>query len=182
MPRARAIASMLRRATFRFPRSIPLMYVRSRPHLSANASWESRTAFRRSRTRLPKRFRMSDEPVMRPGSVVDDQSTDYASRETGYQDSADLRSATGEGTPHVCRRIDRKSPDWSIAEGISRLVGPARILPPLERQATFRFSIPLPGGRGRKGRLSQVSREHCRRWLRVKRRGRRVVAVRFPAR
>ncbi len=53
MLNATAIASTFRSATFRLPRSIPLSYVRSNPHLTANSSCDSPACFRRCRTRLP---------------------------------------------------------------------------------------------------------------------------------
>ncbi len=51
---------MLRRPTLRRPRSIPLIYVRSRPQRSANASCEIPALLRSSRIRAPNRRRMSN--------------------------------------------------------------------------------------------------------------------------
>lgn len=53
MLNAIAIASMLRSATFLFPRSIPLMYVRSKPQRDANSSCDTSACFRSCRTRFP---------------------------------------------------------------------------------------------------------------------------------
>jgi hypothetical protein len=56
---ARAITAKFRRETFRSPRSIPPMYVRSSWQRCANPSCESPTRRRSSRTRSPNRARMS---------------------------------------------------------------------------------------------------------------------------
>jgi hypothetical protein len=59
MPSAFAMTSMFRRDKLRLPRSMPLMYVRSRRQRSANASWESPSRVRSSRTRRPNLAVMS---------------------------------------------------------------------------------------------------------------------------
>jgi hypothetical protein len=79
--RAWAISSMLRNATFRSPRSIPPIYVRSNPHCAANASCEKPLAFRIARTCNPNRTSMSGFRSMQKlyGGVAY-QSTDYEYR------------------------------------------------------------------------------------------------------
>lgn len=55
-PSPEAIVAMTVRVGFRTPRSIPLTYVRSRPHFSPNSSCDHPRADRSSRTRLPMRL------------------------------------------------------------------------------------------------------------------------------
>ena len=57
VPNAMAMVSTFRKPTFRLPRSIPLMYVRSRLHFAAKSSCENPNPVRFSRTRDPKRSR-----------------------------------------------------------------------------------------------------------------------------
>ena len=75
---AREIFSMLTSATFRSPRSIPPMYVRSNSHRSANASWDTPSLFRFCLTAFPNLTRMSSiYPCASSFSLTVYVSTDY---------------------------------------------------------------------------------------------------------
>jgi hypothetical protein len=54
MPNAWAMALMFFSATFRSPRSIPPIYVRSRPHRVAKDSWEKPGLFAKFSQPLPE--------------------------------------------------------------------------------------------------------------------------------
>jgi hypothetical protein len=74
---ARAIFSILMSDRFRSPRSIPPIYVRSNPHMSANSSCDTPILRRLPRTTLPNRSRTSTGVTMVFASYGVDMSTDY---------------------------------------------------------------------------------------------------------